>query len=74
MKVHEKQWQNAIDELELDGFIILYFINLKKIHVQDNLGYKYCINYSNYKKGFNPQKFGTSNPYTIDNLNNFFNL
>ena len=74
MKVHEKQWQNAIDELELDGFIILYFINLKQIHVQDNLGYKYCINYSNYKKGFNPQKFGTSNPYTIDNLNNFFKL
>lgn len=73
-KTHNKTWSNAIKTLESDGYIVLDFVTLSKIHVQDKNGYKYCMNFSNYKKGFLPQKFSVYNPYTIHNLNRFFEL
>lgn len=74
VKVHNKKWNDAITILQSDGFTVLNCITLKELHVEDKLGYKYILNYSNYRKGFHPQKFGLHNPYTIHNLNNFFNL
>lgn len=73
-KVYKNIREDSIRKLESDGYIILQFNDMKNIHIKDNSNYKYVVNFTNYSKGYNPRKFGKSNPYTIDNLNNFFKL
>lgn len=54
-KVHGEKWGSIISKLKNDGFVVKEFITSKKIHVSNLNGYKYILNYNNYRKGFYPR-------------------
>ena len=56
------------------GFILLdseYKGDCFKMNWIDQEGYKYYATYQTIKKG-NPTKYSKSNPYTIENMNHYF--